>query len=272
MSIQKNTVFPVLCRVFYAICVIVWGGKEEGVMDTKKIGEFLKKLRKEKGLTQEQLAEILFVSGRTISRWETGTNMPDLGILIRIAEFYHVEVKEILDGERKNGMMEKEMKETLEKVADYNRMEKEKAARAGNIAFSVTFLVCAAAIVIQLIVTGTLPAVLGETVTLLAGGAGYIGLMLHDGVWESHSGSGNILLRDILVSTACSAVFTVLLVILYRRLGAETGQTAHMAILFSIGTAAIGFAVLRILAYCDRKRKDRNRADHITCADNAAGK
>lgn len=37
-------------------------------MDTKKIGEFLKKLRKERGLTQEQLAEVLFVSGRTISR------------------------------------------------------------------------------------------------------------------------------------------------------------------------------------------------------------
>lgn len=43
-------------------------------MDTKKIGEFLKVLRKEKGLTQEQAAEILSVSGRTISRWETGVS------------------------------------------------------------------------------------------------------------------------------------------------------------------------------------------------------
>lgn len=58
-------------------------------MDTKKIGEFLKVLRKERGLTQEQLAEILLVSGRTISRWETETNMPDLSILIKMAEFYH---------------------------------------------------------------------------------------------------------------------------------------------------------------------------------------
>lgn len=69
-------------------------------MDTKKIGEFLKELRKEKGLTQEQLAEILLVSGRTVSRWETGTNMPDLSVLIQMAEFYGVEIKEILDGER----------------------------------------------------------------------------------------------------------------------------------------------------------------------------
>lgn len=84
-------------------------------MDTKKIGEFLKVLRKERGLTQEQLAEILLVSGRTISRWETGTNMPDLSILIKMAEFYNVEVKEILDGERKSENMDKELKETLSK-------------------------------------------------------------------------------------------------------------------------------------------------------------
>lgn len=97
-------------------------------MDMKKIGGFLRRLRKEKGLTQEQLAESLFVSGRTVSRWETGTNMPDLSILILLAEFYDVEIKEILDGERRKGTVEKEMKETLSKVADYSRMEKEKAA------------------------------------------------------------------------------------------------------------------------------------------------
>ena len=95
-------------------------------MDTKKIGEFLKILRREKGLTQEQLAEILHVSGRTISRWETGTNMPDLSILIQMAEFYAVDVKEILDGERKGENMDKELKETLIKVADYSKLEKKK--------------------------------------------------------------------------------------------------------------------------------------------------
>ncbi|MBO6308047.1 MAG: helix-turn-helix transcriptional regulator, partial [Oribacterium sp.] len=58
-------------------------------------------------LTQEQLAEILLVSGRTVSRWETGTNMPDLSVLIQMAEFYGVEIKEILDGERKSEIMDK---------------------------------------------------------------------------------------------------------------------------------------------------------------------
>ena len=51
-------------------------------MDQIKVGAFLKDLRKEKGITQEQLAEKLGVSGRTISRWETGKNMPDISLLV----------------------------------------------------------------------------------------------------------------------------------------------------------------------------------------------
>ena len=57
-------------------------------MDTKKIGAFLKQCRKEKKLTQEQLAEKFEVSARTVSRWETGINMPDLSILVQLAEYY----------------------------------------------------------------------------------------------------------------------------------------------------------------------------------------
>lgn len=61
-------------------------------MDQKKIGVFLKELRKEKELTQEQLAEIVQVSNRTVSRWENGNNMPDLDILIELSDFYEVEL------------------------------------------------------------------------------------------------------------------------------------------------------------------------------------
>ena len=77
-------------------------------MDQKKIGVFLKELRKEKELTQEQLAEIVQVSNRTVSRWENGNNMPDLDILIELSDFYEVELREILDGERKSENMNKE--------------------------------------------------------------------------------------------------------------------------------------------------------------------
>ena len=93
-------------------------------MDQKKVGAIKKELRKEKGITQEALAEILGVTGRTISRWETGSNMPDLDILIQIADYYEVEIREILDGERKSEKMNKELEETVLKVADYSNEEK----------------------------------------------------------------------------------------------------------------------------------------------------
>ena len=94
-------------------------------MNQKKSGEFLKQLRKEKNLTQEQLAEVFFVSGRTVSRWETGSNMPDVGLLIEIADFFEVDIREIIDGQRKSENMDKE-KETLKKVAEYADAEKAK--------------------------------------------------------------------------------------------------------------------------------------------------
>lgn len=226
-------------------------------MDAKKIGSFLKTLRKEKGLTQEQLAEILYVSGRTVSRWETGTSMPELGILIQMADFYDIELKEILDGERKGEAMNQELQETLYKVADYNKLEKEKAVKAGNLAFGLTFFVCAAAIIIQLIVMGTLPIVMGETITLLAGGIAYIGMMVHNGVWETGTRFKSTPLRDILISIVCSCMFTATLILCYIRLGASTTQTVRIAILFFAGTAILGFAVLRILAYCNQKRRGK---------------
>ena len=68
-------------------------------MDQKKIGRFLKELRKEKDITQEQLAEKIKVSGRTVSRWETGSNMPDISLLAELADFYDVSISEIIDGE-----------------------------------------------------------------------------------------------------------------------------------------------------------------------------
>lgn len=93
-------------------------------MDQKKIGSFLKELRKEKGITQEEFAENLNVSGRTVSRWETGVNMPDISLLVDIAEFFDVSIPEIINGERKSEIMEKEVKEVAEAMSNYAGAEK----------------------------------------------------------------------------------------------------------------------------------------------------
>ena len=63
-------------------------------MDQIKTGNFLKELRKAKNITQEELANHLNVSRKSVSRWETGTNMPDLDILIELSKFYDVNIDE----------------------------------------------------------------------------------------------------------------------------------------------------------------------------------
>lgn len=92
-------------------------------MNQKKIGTLLKELRNEKGLTQEQFAEIVNVSNRTISRWENGNNLPDLDILIQISDFYEIDLRKLLDGERKGEKMNQELEETVLKAVDYTNRE-----------------------------------------------------------------------------------------------------------------------------------------------------
>ena len=110
-------------------------------MNQQKIGTFLKELRNEKNLTQEQLGEFLGVSRRTVSRWETGSNMPDLDILIAMADYYDVDLRELLDGERKSEKMNGEMKETLEKVASYNELLNLKSMQKGIITMGIVFII-----------------------------------------------------------------------------------------------------------------------------------
>lgn len=95
-------------------------------MDQVKIGSFLKALRSEKGITQEQLAERVNVSRRSVSRWETGSNLPDLDVLMELADYYEVELRELLDGERKSEQVDQILKETTLKVAEYSNEEKKR--------------------------------------------------------------------------------------------------------------------------------------------------
>ncbi|MCR5430984.1 MAG: helix-turn-helix domain-containing protein [Lachnospiraceae bacterium] len=90
-------------------------------MDQAKTANLLKSLRNEKKLTQEALAEKFNVSRRTVSRWETGANLPDIDILIEMSDFYDVDLREILNGERKETNMNEEVKETALKVAEYGK-------------------------------------------------------------------------------------------------------------------------------------------------------
>jgi transcriptional regulator with XRE-family HTH domain len=120
-------------------------------MDQKKTGAFLKELRKEKGLTQEQLAEQFHVSNRTVSRWENGNNMPDLDILIEMSDFYGIDFRELLDGERRSEKMDNEYKEVALKAVDYTNNETERY----NVRIHLILLVGAVLWVLSLLISHT---------------------------------------------------------------------------------------------------------------------
>ena len=101
-------------------------------------------------MTQEQLAKHFNVSSRTVSRWETGTNLPDISLLTEIADFYGVDVREIIDGERKSEMMDKEIREVADKMADYSNNEKNKLLRVVQIASIIGIVITVVALILQM--------------------------------------------------------------------------------------------------------------------------
>ncbi len=80
-------------------------------MDLVCIGKFIAELRKEKGLTQEQLGEELGVTNKTISRWETGTYLPPADALLAMSKMFEVSINELLNGKR---LTEEEYKKAAE--------------------------------------------------------------------------------------------------------------------------------------------------------------
>ena len=69
-------------------------------MNQVKIGKFISALRKENGMTQEQLGEKLGVTNKTVSRWENGNYMPNIEMLSLLSKEFGVSINEIISGER----------------------------------------------------------------------------------------------------------------------------------------------------------------------------
>ena len=85
-------------------------------VEIKKIANFIKKRRKELGMTQVELADKLFVTEKAVSRWETGRGTPDISLLIPISKMLGVSVSELLNGE------ESKSDRIVEKVIEYSEV------------------------------------------------------------------------------------------------------------------------------------------------------
>jgi transcriptional regulator with XRE-family HTH domain len=140
-------------------------------LDQIKIGKFISELRKEKGMTQEQLADKLGVTQKSVSRWETGKNMPDLSLLQVLSAELGITVSELLDGE-KTEKMEKSADEAIIQIIDYSVKAKRKQIFSKRDVDFITGIIVVLVIVL-LIVGGflnaqTVPMVVLGLVVLLA--------------------------------------------------------------------------------------------------------
>ena len=81
-------------------------------MNQEKIGKFIAACRKEKGLTQASLAEMLGITDRAVSKWETGKSMPDASIMLDLCKLLSINVNELLTGEHITMENYKEIAET----------------------------------------------------------------------------------------------------------------------------------------------------------------
>ena len=95
-------------------------------MDLKKTGEFIANCRKEKGFTQEKLAKKLFISEKTVSKWECGKGFPDTSLLLPLCEVLGISANELLIGKK---LEEQEYKKVAEENLIALKDEREKSVK-----------------------------------------------------------------------------------------------------------------------------------------------
>lgn len=110
-------------------------------MDTLKTGKFIGECRKEKNLTQLQLAEKLNITNRAVSKWENGKSMPDASIMLELCNILGITVNELLSGERIKGEDYKEKAE--QKMLELQKKE-ERAIKHIFIVEIIWLIICVA--------------------------------------------------------------------------------------------------------------------------------
>lgn len=99
-------------------------------MNTSKIGNFILKLRKENKMTQQELADKLFVTDKAVSKWENGRCIPDVSLFEPLCKIFNVSVSELLNGERiEDKSITKTSEKILIKTIDYSNRKIKKVKK-----------------------------------------------------------------------------------------------------------------------------------------------
>ena len=123
-------------------------------INREEFGAFLTQLRKEKGMTQKELAEQLFLSDKAISKWERGQSMPDISLLIPLAEILGVTTTELLYGGRVESaaLPIDQVEQLVDKAVQISAAETQKQKKLADRQSRGFFLLCAATAGLELLV------------------------------------------------------------------------------------------------------------------------
>lgn len=147
-------------------------------MDQIKIGKFIAGMRKKQGLSQKQLAERIDVTDKTISKWETGTRLPDASILLKLSSELQINVNELLAGEKflseefpSEEYVEKSENNIVNLISELNENEEKRKSRKIGTAIGVLCIVLAfSGLVVSSLPVGRLGDIYdGPTLFYLAG-------------------------------------------------------------------------------------------------------
>ncbi len=118
--------------------------KDNKYVDPVKMGNFMAKCRKDKKLTQEDIAAEFGITSQSVSKWESGKNAPDITILMRLSEMLSVEVHELLLGEKDNSSNNRDRSNKINKTLEAGVKfyeEKSKKRYSKYLIFVLTFFI-----------------------------------------------------------------------------------------------------------------------------------
>lgn len=111
-------------------------------MDNVKFGQFIAKLRKEKNMTQKELAEKLHLTDKTISKWEKGLSFPDIATLEPLSELFDVSITELLSGEQDNKKEVNIDEKVLEILKQVELQKRKKLKKMILIGLAIILILC----------------------------------------------------------------------------------------------------------------------------------
>ena len=139
-------------------------------MDQLKIGRFIAEMRKEQGMTQARMADMLDISDRTVSKWERGRGLPEVSLMLPLCECLGITVNDLLTGERVTQMdYRKRAEENMLNLIGENQENRKRMTMSVICGVITVIAVCALVVIASFIV---MPALARIGLLLLVCGGG----------------------------------------------------------------------------------------------------